>query len=129
MALAIDLSMGGGYRCKGALAAAVVIGNSASARERFYVPFCESITVRAIGTSITSDPTVQVIPQESDIGFDDAETDDAASGLTSATNMSSDTEVTHTYTLLGEPYVDVVITSDSGDAITITTVDVFAKKL
>ncbi len=128
MAVSIDMSRGGGHRCKRALAAAVVIGNSTTARERFYVPECESITARAIVTTVTSDPVLRIFPQEADIGFDDADVDDAASGLTAETTLSADTEATHTYTLLGEPYVDVTIACDSGDAATITTVDVFVKR-
>ncbi|KKL97925.1 hypothetical protein LCGC14_1829580 [marine sediment metagenome] len=129
MAAAIDLSSGGRHRCVGALAATTAIGNSGEARERFNVEHCSTVTVRAKGTTITSDPGVQIVGQLPSVKSDSASTGDVASGLTTATTLTTDTEVTHTYTLLGERYVDVVVTCDSGDLVTITSVDVFAQGL
>ena len=126
MAAATDLSSGGRHRCVGALAAAVVIGNSGVARERFNVEHCSTVTVRALGSSITSDPVMQIVGQKPSVTSDSASTGDVSSGLTSETTVTT-SEATHTYTLLGERYVDVVITCDSGDAMTVTSVDVYAQ--
>ena len=128
MAAAIDLSSGGRHRCVGALAATTAIGNSGEARERFNVEHCSSVTVRTIGGSITSDPVVQIVAQLPSVKSDSASTGDVASGLTGETTVTT-SETTHTYTLLGERYVDVVVTCDSGDLVTITSVDVFAQGL
>ena len=128
MAAAIDLSSGGRHRCVGALAATTAIGNSAEARERFNVEHCSSVTVRTIGGTITSDPVVQIVAQLPSVKSDSASTGDVASGLTGETTVTT-SETTHTYTLLGERYVDVVVTCDSGDLVTITSVDVFAQGL
>ena len=128
MAAAIDLSSGGRHRCVGALAATTAIGNSGEARERFNVEHCSSVTVRTIGGTITSDPVVQIVGQLPSVKSDSASTGDVASGLTGETTVTT-SETTHTYTLLGERYVDVVVTCDSGDLVTITSVDVFAQGL
>ena len=128
MARAIDLSIGGAHRCLGALKATTGITAGNSARERFNVEHCSSVTVRTIGGTITSDPLVQIIGQLPSVKSDSASTGDVASGLTGETTITT-SATTHTYTLLGERYVDVVVTCDSGDAVTITSVDVFAQGL
>ena len=129
MAAAIDLSSGGRHRCVGALAAAVAITAGNTARERFNVEHCSTVTVRAIVTTVTSDPAIQIVGQIPSVKSDSASTGDVSSGLTAASDLTADTEATHTYTLLGERYVDVVLTCDAGDAATVTSIDVYAQGL
>ena len=120
MARAIDLSVGGAHRCLGALKATTAIAAGNSARERFNVEGCQSITARVTGSAITDDPTVQAIPQISTVGEDDATTGDVTTGLTAAEDVDTNTqEEIHTHTLIGERYVDIVVTCDAGDAITL----------
>ncbi|KKK70245.1 hypothetical protein LCGC14_2925930 [marine sediment metagenome] len=129
MARAIDLSIGGAHRCLGALKATTAITAGNAARERFNVEGCQSITARIVGSSITDDPTIQAIPQIGTVGEDSATTGDVTTGLTAAEDVDTNAqEEIHTHTLLGERYVDIVVTCDAGDAITLTSVDVYAKR-
>ena len=128
MAKAIDLSIGGTHRCVGALAVGEVVGNSETVRERFMVDGGESINVRFKAT-VTSDPQFAIIPQNPTIGKDDVDTGNVTAGVTAAANITTATETIKSYTLLGERYVDVVITSDSGDIATVTFVDVYVKRV
>ncbi len=129
MAKAIDLSTGGAHRCVGALKATTAITAGNSARERFFVDGCQSVSARITGSSITSDPTIQAVPQIATVGPDSATTGDVTTGLTAAEDVDTNAqEEIHTHTLIGERYVDIVVTCDGGDAITITSVDVYAKR-
>ena len=128
MAAAINLSIGGTHRCKGALAVGEVVGNSITKRERFMVDGGESINVR-FKASVTSDPRFAIIPQNPTVADDDGSTGDVTAGITAAANISNDTETIKSYTLLGERYVDLVITSDSGDIATVTFVDGSVKRV
>ena len=128
MAAAIDLSTGGDHRCVGALAVAQVAGNSVTIRERFMVDGCESINVRYKGESITGDPQFQIIAQDPTVGNDDGTTSNVGTGQTAAATVTT-SEVIKSYTILGERYVDVVITSDANDAVTVTFVDVYVKRV
>ena len=127
MAASIHLSRGGAHRCKGALAATTVVGNSITARERFFVEGAESINVRYKGSSITSDPTLQLVAQDPTVEDDDGSVANVGTGLTAAATVTT-SEVIKSYTLLGERYVDVVVISDSGDVVTMDFVDVYVKR-
>lgn len=127
MAGSIFLQGGGAYRCVGALAATTVVGNSVTARERFLVEGAESINVRFLGSSITSDPVLQIITQDPTTLDDDGDVNNVGTGLTAADTITTSEQI-HSYTLLGERYADVVVTSDSGDAVTLTFVDVYVKR-
>ena len=128
MADAIDLSTGGNHRCVGALAATTVLGNSTTTRERFLVDGCESINVRYKGSSITGDPQFQIISQDATTLFDDGDVNDVGTGQTAAVTVTT-SEVIKSYTILGERYIDVVITCDSGDVVTVDFVDVYVKRI
>ncbi|KKK85152.1 hypothetical protein LCGC14_2776150 [marine sediment metagenome] len=128
MALAIDLSTGGDHRCKGALAVGEVAGNSVTIRERFMVDGGESINVRFKGSSISGDPQFQIIAQNPTVGKDDGTTGDVGTGQTAAATVTT-SEIIHSYTILGERYIDVVIVSDGNDAVTVTYVDVSVKRV
>ncbi|KKM07421.1 hypothetical protein LCGC14_1734110 [marine sediment metagenome] len=128
MAASIDKSTGGVHRCKGALAVGEVAGNSVTLRERFMVDGCESINVRYKGSSITGDPQFQIIAQDPTVADDDGSTSNVGTGLTAAVTVTT-SEVIKSYTILGERYIDVVITSDANDAVTVTYVDVYVKRV
>jgi hypothetical protein len=127
MAASIYLSRGGVYRCVGALAVGEVAGNSVTLRERFQVEGAESINVRFKGSSITSDPTLQIVTQDPTVVDDDGSVSNVGTGLTAAATITTSEQI-KSYTLLGERYADVVVVSDSGDAVTITYVDVYVKR-
>ncbi len=128
MAQSIDLSIGGDHRCVGALAVAEVAGNGVTLRERFMVDGCESINVRFKGESITNDPQFQIIAQNPTVGNDDSTTGDVGTGQTAAATITTSEQI-HSYTILGERYVDVVVTSDSDDSIKVTYIDVSVKRV
>ena len=127
MAGSIFLQGGGAYRCVGALAPTTVVGNSVTARERFLVEGAESINVRYKGSSITSDPTFQIIAQDPTTLDDDGDVNDVATGHTALDSITTSV-VIKSYTILGERYVDVVVVSDSGDVVTVDFVDVYVKR-
>ena len=128
MADAINLSTGGAHRCVGALAATTVVGNSITARERFFVNGCNSINVRYKGSSITSDPTLQIVAQDATTLNDDGDVNNVGTGQTASATITT-SEVLVSYTILGERYIDVVVISDSGDAVTMDFVDVYVKRI
>jgi len=128
VARSINLSIGGAHRCKGALAVGEVLGNSTTTRERFMVDGCESINVRFKG-AVTSTPSFAIIPQDPSVENDDGSVSDVTTGITAAANISDATETIKSYTLLGERYVDVVITNAGGDAFNVTFVDVYVKRV
>ncbi len=127
MASSIHLSRGGAHRCVGALAVGEVAGNSETLRERFLVEGAESINVRFLGSSISSDPTLQIVTQDPTVADDDGSVSNVGTGLTAAVTITTSEQV-KSYTLLGERYADVVVVSDSGDAVTIDYVDVYVKR-
>jgi hypothetical protein len=88
---------------------------------------CESINVRFKATVVNT-PSFAIIPQDGSVGDDDGETSDVTTGVTAAANITSATETIKSYTLLGERFVDVVITNAAGDTATITFVDVYVKR-
>lgn len=122
----VNLEPGGSWRCIGNLAAGTVVGNSATARERFRVGSrCIAVNIKAKCSAVTSDPTIQVIPQLASCteGHAIGSTLDAIDGATATALLT--TEVAHAYTLKGETFFDVEVNSDSGDSATITYVDVY----
>lgn len=133
MAASIDMTGSGGIgaapkRLAGALAATTVVGNSASARERIKVQGQASITVLAKCSAVTSDPVLDIVPQLATVTDDDSVTGDTVTSGTTPLTLST-SEQALTYTIRGERYVDIVVTSDSGDSATISYVDVFVKPI
>ena len=83
--------------------------------------------MRYKGSSITSDPTFQIIAQDPTTLDDDGDVNDVGTGQTASATITT-SEVIKSYTILGERYVDVVVVSDSGDVVTVDFVDVYVKR-
>ena len=80
------------------------------------------------GSSITSDPTLQIVAQDATTLNDDGDVNDVGTGQTASATVTT-SEVLVSYTILGERYIDVVVISDSGDAVTMDFVDVYVKRI
>lgn len=119
------------WRLKGNLAPAVLTSGDTYV-ERIYVQGMASITLRAKCSAVAGSPTIQVVPILADAGDATLGTESALTGTQAATGLTTATaltgsEVLHTYVLLGERFVDIVVYAGTG--ITLTYVDVFLASL
>lgn len=125
-----DQTMQGMLRVRGSLAAGTALAQGSSYRERMRMPAsAASIDVRVKMAVTGGTPTVQLVPQTADKMANDLTVSDATSGLTAATNITNNTEVTQQYIPKGEMFIDVVIDCNGGSAAgTLTYVDVGVKR-
>lgn len=126
-----DLTMQGSIRMRGNFLVGASLAQGNTYRERVRMPAsAASIDVRVKAAVSGGTPTVQIVPQTANIMTNDLTISDTSSGLTAATNITNNTEVTQGYTPKGEMMIDIVIDCTGGSAAisSITYVDVGVRK-
>ena len=130
MARAVDCRPEQGpIRLSGTLAAATVIGASASPQERLWITGADTVKIVVEVSAITNTPDIRVHQMLADAGPNDADGGTRmTTDVTTAVAMSAtDTQYEINHTCDGERYLEIEIDSASGEGCTITAVDVFVK--